>query len=254
MTFPNIDLLPVIDIADGFITITCKENHRLSISTSIARLIDMLDAMEPDPDFEASADSWFDEDLEQDCDADDQCDDEGAPCADEEHSLGWENEGSQATLRASLADAEPDLGTTEETDQVRRLHEHPGVFDRDGEPSLGFAGHGTGWRQGEETDDREGGNELEGDKADFEPFLGWSEHQSEHGAQPTGEEFPIDGGVAKFDGSGHREAETALQAADAKPRDHYAGPFWERAAVMPDGGVFRTFVPASNNPTEGGRQ
>jgi len=131
--------------------------------------------------------------------------------ADSEHELGWQDEGGQGSLQASFGDYEPELGSTEEIDQVRRLETATGWQTHDGEPDLGFCGHGTGWHEGETTDDREQENEHR-DDSDFEPFLGWSEDQSLHGAQPVGDEFPREcGGPAQFDGGGERIAKKQLK-------------------------------------------
>lgn len=244
------DFIPTINIDGGTVFLTCKEGHRLSISTTIERLIDMLDTMEPDPDLEPYLGSGDDRegedgyageadlepslgwaangqhgqhanfasdwgDLEAD-DADDEPSlgapetrfaganyspsygplapsvapigsqerwaiggrddreddgDDREPDNDEELSLGWENEGSQATLRAANDD-EPELGWPEQVNQVQRVEQDPSTFlCPDGEPDLGFAGHGTGWREGEGADDREGDHddrEPEVDGSDLE--------------------------------------------------------------------------------------
>lgn len=194
--------LPRLAEANGVFFLTLAKGDRTSIATTIQRLIDMLDAMESDPDLEDSADSWFDEDFEEtgddepalaaperhpgagwgfgrenkaarnehtqaywaagdssgeDQEEDDErelvSEDEGANSGDEEYSLGWQDEGSQETLNM-WGEYEADLGTTEELDQVRRIEVSEGWKCSDGEPDLGFVGHGTGWRDGEETDDR----------------------------------------------------------------------------------------------------
>lgn len=89
------DYLPTLEIEDGFVTLTCKQGHRLSISATIERLIDMLDDMEPD------------------CDLED--------VADDEPWLGWPSAGQRAGSEMSVdgdresddADAEPSLGASE---------------------------------------------------------------------------------------------------------------------------------------------
>jgi len=232
------DFIPTINIDGGTVFLTCKEGHRLSISTTIERLIDMLDAMEPDPDLEpylGSGDdregcggAWGgDEDHEPslgwsasghpgqnanfasdwgDLEADDSDDEPslGAPEArfaganyspsygplapsvapigsqeqwaiggrddreddgddrepdnDEELTLGWSEEQSLCgALDGGTDDREGELGWTEHVDQtVAALVEQDNWIETDGEPDLGFVGHGTGWREGEGTDDREG--------------------------------------------------------------------------------------------------
>lgn len=89
------DFMPKLEVDGGFVFVTCKEGHRLSISATIERLIDMLDTMELDPDLEDSA--------------------------DDEPWLGWPNAGQPARADMSQdsdregdwADAEPTLGATE---------------------------------------------------------------------------------------------------------------------------------------------
>lgn len=98
-----------------------------------------------------------------------QCDDEGG-ARDEECELGWDNEGDQSRLRAAPDHDEPELGWTEEIDQTRNNEQDPNVWlCEDGEPDLGFVGHGTGYKAGETTDDREDDDERQpnGDEDDF---------------------------------------------------------------------------------------
>ena len=71
-------------------------------------------------------------------------------------------------------DHEPDLGWTNHVNQTLALKVIAGNHDQDSEPDYGFVGIGTGWRYGEETDDREGCSELDDDKSDYEYDLGWS--------------------------------------------------------------------------------
>ncbi len=110
--------------------------------------------------------------------------------ADDEFSSGWQNEGSQDSLHFG--------------DDCR-------------EPDLGFAGIATGW-QGEECDDREGGDELEpnGDEGDFDG----GEHDCPgfiFGGNEDGGPSRVFGnplaemGAAQFDGSGRLEARKALR-------------------------------------------
>lgn len=199
-TMEHMTELPRLAEADGVFFLTLAKGDRTSIATTIQRLIDMLDAMEPNPDLEDSADSWFDEDFEEtgddepalaaaerhpgvgwgfgreneaarrehsqddwacgdssgeDREDDDErelvSEDEGSVSGDEEYSLGWQDEGSQETLNM-WGEYEADLGTTEELDQVRRIEVSEEWQCDDGEPDLGFVGHGTGWREGEETE------------------------------------------------------------------------------------------------------
>lgn len=176
----------------AFLAVT--PSMRQKLAATCEALIALLDEIDGDENLEETADdephlgwpSGRQPNAEMSCDDDleaDDCDLESG--SDDERELGWQDEGSQASLQGSLYDGEPDLG---------------------------FCGHGTGWRQGEETDDREQENEH-GDDSDGEPFLGWSEVQSQDGALPTGDEFPRKGnGPEKFDGSGERIAKKQLNA------------------------------------------
>lgn len=220
-----------------------KPAERRKVEDEIERLIGLLDTTDANPDDEPSL-GWpnamgpqqfgstpgrLDDDREDDGD-------DLEPDEDGEFSLGWENGGSQAVLRDS-DEYEPDLDTTEEIDQVRRLQTLPGWKSDDGEPDLGWVeNHGSGFRAGESTDDREGDDEREGDNADAEPFLGWSEAQSECGAAPSGDEFPPVGRSSlQFLGEGYQEARKALRELNRK------NPPIERAERLPDGVILRTF-------------
>lgn len=59
---------PQIDRRDGRLFFTCGENDRGAIATSIERLIDLLDAMEDDPDLEPylAGESWTGNDDRED--------------------------------------------------------------------------------------------------------------------------------------------------------------------------------------------
>lgn len=190
------------------ITLTLNPGDRLTLSTTIERLIGLLDGMEADPDIESNGDAepwlgaserhpepsrlkerksdsamhsqetWASGDA---ADQEDACEDEGAQCDDEgahdtdvELSLGWENEGSQEEYSGGLnGDHEANLGTTEEFDQVRRLETALGyVAAGEAEPDLGWAEtHGRGIVGDQNCiDDREHDDERQpnGDEADFD--------------------------------------------------------------------------------------
>jgi hypothetical protein len=96
-----------------------------------------------------------------------ECEDEGAQI-DDEHSLGWQDEGGQERLGWAQDDKEPDLGSTEEMDQAKRLEVSPNWYADDGEPDLGWVeSHGRGI-VGEQNclDDREHDDEREADDAE----------------------------------------------------------------------------------------
>ncbi|TIQ05740.1 hypothetical protein [Mesorhizobium sp.] len=138
--------------------------------------------------------------------------------ADAEPWLGWTDRGPQASsgifldgrgsayddreeenehggdindeLQADESDDEHSLGWTEEGSQTGNL----GCYGSEGdlEPELGFVGHGTGWRKGEDA-------------------LDWGEHDDEREhdeREPNGDETdgPFDG-----DGSGRAIAEKMLR-------------------------------------------
>ncbi|TIQ85260.1 MAG: hypothetical protein E5X38_21255 [Mesorhizobium sp.] len=173
------------------LTLIIDRSSRKELATSIEALIDMLDDLSPDPDLEDGADAepwlgWTDRGPQassnmfmdgrgsayDDREAEDEHggdinDEPQADGSDDEHSLGWTEEGSQ-TGNLGCYGSEGDL-----------------------EPDLGFVGHGTGWRKGEDA-------------------LDWGEHDDER--EPNGDETdgPFDG-----DGSGRAIAEKMLQYASS---------------------------------------
>lgn len=148
-------------------------NFRRNIEEAIERLLVVLDSLEADPDIE--------------------------PGNDDEPSLGW----PEARAGSGLSPWATDAGDDRELDLVD--DEEGG----DAEPSLGApenhpASAGflfsdqSKWAQGS-NDDQESGN------VDDEPFLGWTEDQSQTGAAIAGSEFPIEG-HPQFDGTGQAKA------------------------------------------------
>jgi hypothetical protein len=205
---------PLFSRAGDFLFLTIKQNDRIAIATTIERLIDALDAMEPDPDLEpylagtTGDDREGDDSLYGDCDRErDDCDDEPSLASPEISFSGVNYYYSERTLCVSVAptrsqvswafggyddreyederehdldltegeegwvdgsDGEPELGWPEQMHQEERLILKSGWLVEGGEPELGWTGHGTGCRDGEPTDDREGDderapNEDEGD-------------------------------------------------------------------------------------------
>jgi hypothetical protein len=141
-------------------------------------------------------------------DREEECEDEGAQ-DDREHSLGWQDEGSQANLSGSYGDGdlEADLGSTEEIDQARRLEIAAGAMAGLDEPDLGWAesaGKGIVGRQNC-LDDREHDDERQDD--------------------------PAEHGIADDD------APTALLMAQSPARR-------EQARRLPDGTIVRSFQPS----------
>lgn len=219
------DFVPTIELDAGFLFLTCKENDRLSISTTIERLINMLDDMEPDCDLEPWLGSG------DDCESD---------SADDEPSLGWttsghlgstlpeddERENVSEDEGAITGDDEYSLGWTEEIDQERRLRVAAGVWqDEDAEPSLGWAeSHGRGI-VGEQNciDDREHDND------DLEPEIDGSDLECS-GESPA--ETPGGGSVSQYE-DGWRPA----------PGSGVAPGLKEKARRLPNGVIVREIRP-----------
>lgn len=143
---------PEIDRRDGRLFFTVGEHDRVAIATSIERLIDLLDALEGDPDLEPDDDDepclgapeqvqqgfWYSWTLpdtdERECDNAD----------DEPYLSGWFRDTSD--LEADPSDLEPALGWQNEGTQAR-LHFPFG--EGEDEPELGWFGHATGYQPGE---------------------------------------------------------------------------------------------------------
>lgn len=155
------DFMPTLDIEGGFVTLTCKHGHRLSISASIERLIDMLDAMDGDPDLEDGA--------------------------DEEPWLGWPIGGQRVAnvvysdddREADESDSEPSLGAPErhpssqEAVYCGATQPRSGVLTRDRIFSQ------EEWAMGDTSgDDREHDDEREPDQDD-EYSTGWDNEGSQ---------------------------------------------------------------------------
>lgn len=185
--------------AEGVFFLTLAKGDRGSVEMVIESLIALLDAMAPDPDLEPS--------------------------------LGWQEQGSQATLGGSAddreeenehggdiqdephddgifcgADSEPSSGWTEDIDQSRMGGCASGTQHDEMEPDLGFVGHGTGWRKSDDA----GGHETE--KA------------------------------LHFDGRGNLDGKALVSKAGSRI-EPYGRTIGERAQRMPDGTIMRTFVP-----------
>lgn len=139
--------LPRLAEADGVFFLTLAKGDRTSIATTIQRLIDMLDAMEPDPDLEDGNDdepsigwpmghglSQLDPSVRHD-------DDREGDGADYEATLGWGN-GSQARLHADNRDEAEDENERG-GDICDEPHDH--TDSGDDEPTLGW---GDQWGQG----------------------------------------------------------------------------------------------------------
>ncbi|MER8654398.1 hypothetical protein [Mesorhizobium sp. M0847] len=188
---------------DGAIFLTVAENDRLAIATSIERLIDLLDAMQPDPDLEDDADDepslgslslgsyqagTTDDREGDDSDYEDGGDDEDSDPGEDSDPLepslcgtaiynpttgalenDLEGEGDGFSMRA---DDEYELGWTEHIDQRLAGKVQEGTWNHpEGEPDLGWTGIATGWREGDPVDAIEpNGDELDfnGDEGDYD--------------------------------------------------------------------------------------
>jgi len=218
--------------------------ERRAVEDEIERLIGLLDGMDGDENLETTG--------------------------DDEPSLGWPNAGQRPTLGMSDdrevdnsdyedgADNEPELGWTEEIDQQRRLQTIPGWKAEDGEPDLGFIGHGTGWT-GEAVydDDREDVSEDEGadiqaqphdamDEGNDEPTLGRLEtiHQgaASYSGKVEGQGYPL-----HFDSDGYSIGKRLLKRIGADGFVHTSpalpiAEYREIAETLPDGTVMRSIV------------
>jgi phage repressor protein C with HTH and peptisase S24 domain len=148
------DFVPTLDVNDGTIFVTCKEGHRLSLSTTIERLIDMLDALDPDADVEDNGDL--------------------------EPSLSWPERGPQ-TLRFTDtedqelddADCEPSLGSINP-----RLGSIESPWGRSGILTRDYSCSQVAWASGGR-DDREEECEDEGAQVEDGHSLGWQNEGSQ---------------------------------------------------------------------------
>ncbi len=180
--------LPPFMEADGLFFLTLA-NDRATVAYTIERLIDMLDAMEPDPDLEPYLAGCHHNDQMVDLEGDESL---YGDC-DREPSLGWAANGQHGQC-AGFATIFGDLEEQCE-DEGACIQSQP-------------------------HDERDEGN--------AEPFLGWSEHQSLHGAIATGDEFPRQGnGPAHFDGDGCVAARRVLnnlrEARPDVPQEYIGG-------------------------------
>ena len=242
-----------------------KPAERRSVEDEIERLIGLLDKTDANPDDEPSL-GWPNEmGMQQYGSAPGPLGDDLEPDEDGELSLGWENEGSPVLWRDS-DEYEPDLGPTEEIDQGRRLQTLPGWKSDDGEPDLGFIGHGTGWT-GEAVydDDREDDCEDEGadiqalphdavDEGNDEPTLGRLEtiHQGadSYSGDVEGHGYPL-----HFSGDGYSVGKKMLKRIGADGFVHTSpalpiAEYREIAETLPDGTVMRSIVSKMNSAAE----
>lgn len=195
--------------------------NRKAIADSIERLIDMLDAMSPDPDLEPYL--GYGDDREGDL-SDWEPDHDNEEGADSEFSLGWSEGQSQTGSLAGGSyghegDLEPDLGWT----HSERLGRYKSSWITDGEEDAG--------------DDREMENEHGGnvtdephdaqDEGDYEPTLGWGNRTGQSGVGledwngiDATDSSPVGGGgPLGFTGDGYAEGKAALRELKRKRPD-----------------------------------
>ncbi|MBL8576127.1 MAG: hypothetical protein JNK47_02790 [Mesorhizobium sp.] len=171
--------------ANGVFFLTVDGKDRASISTSIEKLINMLDDMEPDPDLELNGDE-FDQSYPNGCQKTDQ------PYEDaEEDDCGEAN-----------GDDEPSLGAQEVRYPCSQEHWAQGgkddrEDDGDSEPFLG-------WRE------RDGQGNDEEHRKGLAPVYSYD---------PAGDPNGADLGQLHFDGSGKREAHELLSRVKKPRRD-----------------------------------
>lgn len=212
---------------------------RRNIEDEIERLIGLLDVADADPDLE-------DDELEHDA-------------SDDEHSTGWADEGSQASLTVA-AELEPELGWTEELDQVwRSERDMSSWLCEDGEPVLGWRENaGMGIPTGEPSNDCEEASEGEGadiqaqphdasDQGDDEPNLGRLETVCQLAASYTGvsdDAPPTDREALAFLGEGYDAGRRILRSAGASAQVRLPAAlarYVEKSQAQPNGSIFRHF-------------
>lgn len=229
------------------------------IAASIERLIDLLDAYEGDPDLEPYLAGY---EGGTDDREDDYADDEPSLAAAERHPApsGFtygDAAGNHTQERWAAGvfddreddgdDLEPDVdaehsnGWTGHIDQTTALFGNCNMDGGEGEPDLGFVGIATGWREGEDTQDREacqlGGSELEWDfaesgVADFEAL-----QDIDHCSFLTAAQAGL-----IFDGSGIAKGEELILRAKSRT-EPYSRIIGTRNHLLQDGSVFMTLIP-----------
>lgn len=217
---------------------------RAAIAVSIERLIDLLDAAEGDPDLEPDLSGF---DHQTDDREDDAGDSRESDFADDEPSLGSEERhphiwcaphhgdqshwayGAKDDREDDGDDLEPDVdgeysnGWTGHIDQTKAMACNPNAEGGEGEPDMGWCGHGTGLHPTEPVE----GHEANGDEQDYSG--------SEDEWRPYEPETLYDGTGAII------AAEMLLRA---KPRqEQYCEIIGVRHHLLQDGSVFTTLVP-----------
>jgi hypothetical protein len=217
----------------GPIILTLTPGDRLQLATTIERLINMLDAMDGDADYEPylAGNHGTQDDREADYDA--------GPL----HSGDSDQE-------ADFADDEPTLGSSNDTHG---------------------SGNQTQWVSSPaSSDEREEENEHGGDiqdephdkhdEGDDEPFLGWRETCCQKGRIGLEDWNGVDDqGAAwadvRLSGEGYTNARNALRKTLGKKPLQVSVEYRERATRLTDGTVFRTLVvPSGFIPVAAGQK
>lgn len=191
-------------IKDGTVTMNSTNNttaapaaasrkRRREVEAHIESLIDLLDTMDGDPDFEDGGD------LEPDLGA-----------AERHPGIFWGIDGGHTQERwADGINDGREIENEHGGDVQDEPHDDSYTSGPDFEPDLGFVGIGTGWREGEAIDDRE----EDGDEQD---------------CCHSEDEWRPGGPVLEFDGRGHQLAQDMIRGLPSaeKRADAYieAGP------------------------------
>jgi hypothetical protein len=128
------DGYPDIQRRDGTLFFSIAERDRTAIATSVERLIDLLDAMDGDPDIEANGDEL----------------DTGMP------------ETWRVSQRFDYSSGFTRLDVLEDDEE-----DHDNEEGADDEPWLGWCGNATGWQAGEPEDEADDEREPNGDEGDY---------------------------------------------------------------------------------------
>jgi hypothetical protein len=169
-------------------TLLVPLTNRKAIADSIERLIDMLDAMSPDPDLEDGA--------------------------DDEPSLGWGLRGGQSFLAGTA----PNLPPTDTCDlELDTSDDEPNGDERDASCPANWA-KGGHWCEDVEEENEHGGDILDephDGESDSEPWLGWGNVTGQPGVDISSlaglEDSPDYGGAGNFTGEGCIRAREMLR-------------------------------------------
>lgn len=215
-TFHNTERLalhePLFSEAGDLLFLTLRSTDRVCIATTIERLINVLDELEGDSDFEPSFAGFYHASPEMvDLELDD---------SDHEHSLGW-GQGTQERLHVS--------------DEREEENEHGGDINdepQDWDEKEPFMGSGETWGQGPKLNGMPVDPSVQclDDVSDANDCDAWYRDGRYYN-------------TLEFDSSGYIHARNALRKTLGKPVLKVPEqPYAERATRLSDGAVFRTFV------------